>query len=372
MSDRLARATALARERGVDALLIGVGPDLRYLTGCDLHLTERLTMLVVTAGDGAMLLVTPRLEVPAAAAGLRIDVPIVGWEETADPFALVAERVTATTGRDARLAVSDQLWASHLLRLQAALPGSTFEAASHLLRELRMIKDAGEIDALRRAAQAADRALSAVARGRLMGRSEADVAREIEQRLVEEGHQRADFAIVASGPNAASPHHGASDRVIAAGGPVVIDIGGTLDGYASDITRTIWVTGGDPARGPDPTFLEIYDLVREAQASATAAARPGTPCAGVDAIARDIISAGGHGERFIHRTGHGIGLEGHEDPYLVAGNDRPLEAGMTFSIEPGIYLEGRYGVRIEDIVVCTAAGPVSLNEAPRDMLIVDG
>lgn len=372
MTGRLARALELARGRGIDAFLIGAGPDLRYLTGYDAIVTERLTMLVITAADDGASLVVPGLEIPAARAGLSIDVPVAGWEETADPFALVADRVRLAAPSTARLAVSDQLWSSHLLRLQAALPGSVFGAASVHLRELRMIKDRDEIDALRRAAQAADRALLAVAHGPLVGRTEVDVAREINERLVAEGHERAEFAIVAAGPDSASPHHAASDRVIAAGEPVVLDIGGTLEGYASDITRTVWVTGGDPSSGPDPTFLEIYELVREAQAGATAAARPGARCEQVDSIARDIIAAGGYGERFIHRTGHGIGLEGHEDPYLVAGNDRPLQPGMTFSVEPGIYLDGRYGVRIEDIVVCTASGSVSLNEAPRELLVVHG
>ncbi|HLA16588.1 MAG TPA: Xaa-Pro peptidase family protein [Candidatus Limnocylindrales bacterium] len=379
MIARLERAVDLTRERGLDALLVGVGPDLRYLTGYVAMPLERLTMLVVTPAQRGSVLVVPRLEQAAALAGLIVDIPIFIWNElsgiatSGDPYAIVGSLVVVPAGRsNPRVAVSDRLWASHLLRLQAALPFSTFEPASSVLRELRMIKDEAEIDLLRRAAQAADRVVETIAHGPLVGRTEADVAREVRDRLIAEGHETAEFAIIASGPNSASPHHEASDRIIAAGEPIVVDIGGALGGYSSDVTRTIWVTGGDPSGGPDATFVEIFELVREAQSEGTAAARPGTPCERIDQAARAIITAGGYGERFIHRTGHGIGLEGHEDPYLVAGNDLPLAPGMTFSVEPGIYIEGHYGVRIEDIVVCTAAGPVSLNEAPRDLLVVDG
>jgi Xaa-Pro aminopeptidase len=198
------------------------------------------------------------------------------------------------------------------------------------------------------------------------------VADEVRRRLVEEGHEVAEFAIVASGPNSASPHHEAAERVICAGEPIVLDIGGLLADYGSDITRTLWVTGGDPGKGPDDEYLRLFGLVREAQAEASSAVRPGMPAARVDAVARGIIAAGGYGDRFIHRLGHGIGLEVHEDPYLVEGNDEPLVEGAAFSVEPGIYLEGRYGARIEDIVVCGPGGPIVLNEAPRDLYVVPG
>jgi Xaa-Pro aminopeptidase len=247
-----------------------------------------------------------------------------------------------------------------------------FEPASLVLRDLRIVKDSDEVALLRLAAQAADQVIHEVAHGRLVGRTEADVAREIRDRLLDEGHDRAEFAIVASGPNSASPHHDASDRVIHAGEPIVLDIGGPLGGYGSDITRMIWVTGGDAACGPDDEFLRLYAVLRAAQAEATHAVRPGVACERIDLVAREIISAAHHGAHFIHRTGHGIGLEGHEDPYIVAGNAELLEPGMAFSIEPGIYLEGRYGARIEDIVVCGEDGPIVLNEAPRHLLVVTG
>ncbi len=370
-AERLAGLAAAARSGGVDAVLVGVGPDLEYLTGYRAMPLERLTMLVVTPGS-APVLVVPRLERAAAEVEVRTDVTIDTWDETDDPYALALRDVAAGPNEALHLAVSDRLWASHLLRLQATRPAARFVPASTVLRGLRMIKDADEIELLRRAAHAADRVVGQIAAGRLVGRTEADVAREVRERLVAEGHEEAHFAIVGSGPNSASPHHDASDRVIQPGEPVVLDIGGTIEGYGSDITRTLWVTGGDPANGPDEEFRRLFELVREAQAEASAAARPGMPAERVDRVARGIIEAGGYGAQFIHRLGHGIGLEGHEEPYLVAGNDEPLAAGHAFSIEPGIYLEGRYGARIEDIVVCGRDGPTVLNRAARDLYVVDG
>jgi Xaa-Pro aminopeptidase len=370
---RLANASRLAAERDVTALLIGVGADLRYLTGYVAMALERLTMLAVPA-EGSAVLVAPRLEAlparhsPAVAAGF---VELRTWDETDDPVALVAELV----GSDAaprRLAVSDRLWATFLLALQRAMPAASFGLASEVLTELRIVKDPAEIDLLRTAALAADRVIAQVAAGPLIGRTEADVAREIDSRLVAEGHDTPEFAIVGSGPNSASPHHEASERVIRPGEPLLLDIGGTLGGYGSDVTRVLWLTGGDPAKGPDAEYRRLYDVLRDAQAEATHAVRPGMPAERVDAIARTMIAGSGYGPNFIHRIGHGIGLEAHEEPYLVEGNAEPLRSGMAFSVEPGIYLEGRYGARIEDIVVCGEAGPIVLNQAPRDLLVVDG
>jgi Xaa-Pro aminopeptidase len=368
--DRAARATA---DSGFDALLVGVGPDLRYLTGYEALPLERLTMLIVAPGDDPIRLVVPRLEESAAQAGCRTDVPIVTWEETESPHALVASIVHDRAGAGAlRLGVSDRLWAFHLLHLQEAVAGAGFESATRALRVLRMTKDADEIELLRLAAQAADRVIAQIASGRLVGRTEADVAHEVRERLSAEGHEEAHFAIVGSGPNSASPHHEASDRVIQAGEPIVLDIGGTLGGYGSDITRTLWATGGDAAMGPDEEFRHLFGVLRAAQEKATRTVRPGVACESVDAAARDLIDAEGYGEAFFHRTGHGIGLEGHEDPYLVAGNRERLAEGMAFSVEPGIYLSGRYGARIEDIVVCGPDGAIVLNEVPRDLRVVEG
>jgi Xaa-Pro aminopeptidase len=376
--ERIAATQAQAGKAGFEALLIGVGADLRYLTGYPAMPLERLTMLVIPA-DGEPALVVPRLEAaparacPPAAAG---DLAVVTWEEADDAHALVAAMVRDALDeprdRRIRIAVSDDLPARHLLRLRDHLDDAQLELASPVLRELRIVKDADEIALLTEAAQAADRVVARIAGGRLVGRAESDVAREVREQLILEGHEAAHFAIVGSGPNSASPHHEASERVIAAGEPIVLDIGGTVEGYGSDITRTIWVTGGDAAKGPDDRFLHLFGVLLDAQAAATRAVRPGITPEAVDAAARDPITAAGYREAFFHRTGHGIGLEGHEEPYIIAGNREPLRAGMAFSVEPGIYQTGGYGARIEDIVVCGAEGPIVLNEAPRELYVVDG
>jgi Xaa-Pro aminopeptidase len=384
---RLGRAREKLPAEDASALLVGVGADLQWLTGYAAHQLERLTMLVLPAAGRATLIV-PRLELAAAQsctaarAGL---VDLVSWEETEDPFDLVGRLLEAsdsrpeiqlgalggTWGRLGGLLVSDRLWASFLLRIQAVVPEAAFGLASSVLAGLRAVKDAEEIDLLRRAAHAADRVVGQIASGRLVGRSEVDVSREVRDRLVNEGHDEAGFAIVASGPNSASPHHEPGDRLIGAGEPIVLDIGGRLDGYGSDITRTLWVTG-DENRGPSDDFRRLYEVLQEAQAAARDAVEFGVPCERVDAAAREVISAAGFGPNFIHRTGHGIGLEEHEDPYIVAGNSTPLAAGHAFSVEPGIYLDERYGARIEDIVVCTESGADVLNDAPRELMVVRG
>ncbi|MEO8437236.1 MAG: Xaa-Pro peptidase family protein [Chloroflexota bacterium] len=376
--ERIDAAQRLAEEAGLAAILVGVGADLRYLTGYPAMPLERLTMLVIPA-SGEASLVVPRLEAtpartcPPAAAG---DLAVVTWEEADDPHALVAGMVRSALeeprGRGIRIAVSDDLPARHLLRLRDHVAEAQLELASPFLGRLRIVKDADEIALLTDAAHAADRVVAQIAAGRLVGRTEADVAREVRERLIAEGHEEAHFAIVGSGPNSASPHHEASDRVIGAGEPIVLDIGGTIDGYGSDITRTLWVTGGDPAKGPDERFRHLFAVLHGAQAAAMRAVAPGVTPQDVDAAARDPIDAEGYGEAFFHRTGHGIGLEGHEEPYIIAGNVEPLREGMAFSIEPGIYLVGEYGARIEDIVVCGPDGPIALNEAPRDLYVVDG
>ena len=373
-AERLRRFGELVGERGLVAALIGVGPDLDYLTGYRAMPLERLTMLAVVAGQAPVLIV-PRLEEPAARAGTRTAVDIATWMETDDPHALVADLVRRGPGGaavGAAVGVSDRLWSSQLLRLQAALPDASWTSATTVLRDLRMIKDPDEVELLRLAGAAADRVVDQIASGRLVGRTEADVADEVRTRLRAEGHELAEFAIVASGPNSASPHHEASDRVIGAGEPIVLDIGGALGGYGSDTTRTLWVTGGDDAKGPTEEFRHLFGVLLAAQVAATDAVRPGVAAETIDRTARQIIDGEGYGENFFHRTGHGIGLEGHEDPYLVAGNVEELRAGMAFSVEPGIYLPGRYGARIEDIVVCGPDGPIALNNEPRELRVVNG
>jgi len=346
---------------GVDALLLSLGADLPWLTGYEAMPLERLTMLVVPADDTATLVV-PRLEAPRVE-----EIPEVftvrPWSEHEDPVGIVADLVRPRR----RLAVSDRTWATFVLALQKAVPGSEWRPSSAVTGPLRAVKDAEEIEALAAASAAADRVAEQLLGGHipLVGRTERVVSEEIGRRLVGEGHQKVNFAIVGSGPNSASPHHDAGPRVIQPGDAVVCDFGGTMAGYCSDITRTVW-TGP-----PTDEAMELYGLLQQAQADAVAAARVGTTCEAVDGTARTMISEGGYGDAFIHRTGHGIGLEEHEDPYIVAGNTLPLCPGHAFSVEPGIYLQGRFGARIEDIVVATDSGPRPLNHVSHDLTVVE-
>jgi Xaa-Pro aminopeptidase len=365
-SDRLDLAAAAAAEAGLAALLLTPGPDLRYLTGYDAHQLERLTCLAVPAAGsdgGRPFLIVPRLELPAAQASGAGDLglELIPWDETDDPYALVAKRLGPAAGR---VGLSDRMWALMVLAFRAALPGAEQVLASAALRDLRMRKNPAEVAALREAGEAIDRVHARVPGWLRAGRTERQVAADIADAILEEGHARVDFTIVASGPNAASPHHDVSDRVLQRGDAVVVDIGGTMpSGYCSDCTRT-YVIGTPP-----PEFAAYYQVLKDAQHAACAAVRPGVTAEAVDAAARSPIAAAGYGEYFVHRTGHGIGLEVHEDPYIVSGNTEPLRPGMAFSIEPGIY-PGPHGARIEDIVVCTERGCERLNNASRELVCV--
>ncbi len=361
-ADRLAAAAAAAARAGLGGLLLTPGPDLRYLTGYDAMQTERLTCLALPA-DGPAFLVVPRLElrsVQASPAG-RLGVEIVPWDETDDPYRLVAQRI----GPVSPVGLADQMWASMVLRFRDALPGTRQSLASTALRGLRLRKTAAEVAALREAGRAIDRVHARVPGWLRPGRTEREVAADIASAITAEGHARADFVIVASGPNAARPHHEPSARELMPGDVVVVDIGGTMpSGYCSDCTRT-YALGTPPS-----SFAAYYQVLKEAQDAACAAVRPGASAEAVDAAAREPISAAGYGDYFVHRTGHGIGLETHEDPYIGAGNAEPLAPGMTFSVEPGIY-PGAHGARIEDIVVCTADGCERLNNVTRELVITD-
>jgi Xaa-Pro aminopeptidase len=358
---RLERVRDRMVELGVDALLLSLGADLPWLTGYEAMPLERLTMLVVPA-DAPATLVVPRLEAPRV-----VEHPeafaVRPWSEHEDPVELVASLVGGRT----RLAVSDRTWATFVLALQGRLPGSVWQPSSTVTGPLRAVKDAAEIEALARASAGADRVVEQLLAGAipLLGRTERQVSQDIGRRLIAEGHQRVNFAIVGSGPNAANPHHEPGCRVIGPGEAVVCDFGGTMDGYCSDITRTVWT-------GPPSDEAErLYHILQRAQAAGVAAAVTGVSCESVDQTARAVIAEGGYGDAFIHRTGHGIGLEEHEDPYIVAGNALLLVPGHAFSVEPGIYLRGRYGARIEDIVVATETGPRALNHVNHDLTVVE-
>jgi Xaa-Pro aminopeptidase len=364
-ADRLARAAKAAAERDIAALLVTPGADLRYLTGYAAMPLERLTCLVLPA-DGAPTLLVPRLEQPAALASPvpRLGLEVRPWEETDDPFALVASLLGAAGG--ARLAVSNRMWAEQVLRLRAAIGNPDLILADAVLRDLRLIKDQAEVEGLRAAGAAIDAVHARMGEWLRPGRTEAEVGRDIADAIILAGHAEVSFTIVGSGPNGASPHHHVSGRVIEAGDPVVVDIGGIMpDGYCSDSTRT-YLAGGPP----DPEFAAYYAVLRAAQDASVEAVRPGVRAEAVDAAAREPIAAAGYGEFFVHRTGHGIGLDAHEEPWIVAGNGLPLAAGMAFSVEPGIYLPGRHGARIEDIVVCTEDGVERLNNAPRELVVL--
>jgi Xaa-Pro aminopeptidase len=355
--DRVSHAQKAAAGAGVDALLVTPGPDLRGLTGYDALPLERLTCLVLPA-DGPAFMLAPGLEVPSVLASpvRDLDVEVVGWGETDDPYAVIAARL----GSPARVALANRMWAEQVLRMRAALPGAEQSLASGVIGELRMRKSPEEVDALRRAGQAIDRVHARMAEFLRPGRTEREAGREIAAAILDEGHARVDFVIVGSGPNGASPHHEVGDRVMQAGDPVVVDIGGTTpDGYCSDCTR-MYTLGAPPAE-----FTDYFAVLHQAQLAACAQARPGVTAESVDAAARDVIAAAGYGDAFVHRTGHGIGVETHEEPYIVEGNATVLEAGMAFSIEPGIYLSGRHGARIEDIVVATPDGIERLNVTDR-------
>jgi Xaa-Pro aminopeptidase len=358
---RLAVVAAAVRANSLDALLLTPGPDLRYVTGYDAKQLERLTCLAIPANDDPFLLV-PRLELAAAqaspAAGLHTE--MVTWGETEDPFGIVKERL----GTLSSVALSDRMWALHVLKFRDAFPTATQHLAGTVLSPLRIRKTQAEVSALREAGEAIDRVHAKVPRWLKAGRTEREVGANIAEAILAEGHVQVDFVIVGSGPNAASPHHDLSDRVLAEGDVVVVDIGGTMPtGYCSDCTRT-YAIGQPPG-----DFAAYYSVLKKAQDTACEAVRPGVAAQEIDRTARDVIATAGYGDWFIHRTGHGIGLESHEDPYIVEGNGTPLEPGMAFSVEPGIY-PGPHGARIEDIVVCTAEGYARLNNATRDLVIV--
>jgi Xaa-Pro aminopeptidase len=358
-AERVGRARACMEALAIDVLLLSVGPDLPYLTGYEAMPLERLTMLVLPK-DGEAVLIVPRLEAPRVHECSDV-FTLRAWEETEDPVRLVADHV----GGASVVAVGDHTWARFVLALQTVLPAASFVPASPVTAPLRSIKDAAEIAALQAAARTVDEIAEAIRREPFGGRTERDLHRELVERMLDGGHERANFAIVASGPNAASPHHDAGDRVIQPGDVVLCDFGGTMKGYCSDITR-MYCVGEPPSE-----IRDAYDVLVAAQESAVTAATVGTPCRDIDAAARSVLSQADLADWFVHRTGHGIGMEAHEDPYVVADNDTPLEAGHVFSIEPGVYLDGRFGLRLEDIVVATVDGPRRLNHAARDLAVVD-
>jgi Xaa-Pro aminopeptidase len=354
--ERIDAAQRAMRERGIDALLASVGSDLPYLTGYRAFPLERITALVLPS-DGEPVLFVPELEAP------RVDtaVAVHPWSETDDPFDIMATMLPGT----GTIAVGGQMWAAFLIALQTRLAGASFVDADPLMAPLRVIKGTDEITALRDAAHGVDEVAEELCSVRFSGRTEREVSRIVTDLTLAAGHDSVSFAIVASGPNGASPHHEASERMIRPGDAIVVDFGGRVRGYGSDTTRMYCV-----GNAPDG-FEEAYGVLLAAQEAAVGAVHPGVTAESIDAAARTIIDEAGYGDFFIHRTGHGIGLDAHEQPYLVAGNTQLIEAGMAFSIEPGIYLPDRWGMRVEDIVVAIEGGVDRLNRSSRLLRFVD-
>ncbi len=352
-------ALAAATDADLQGLLVTPGADLVYFTGYAPPPLERLTLLILAAGR-APALVVPALEQPGAEVAPGMEgVELSPWRDAEDPYELAARMLRA-----GRYAVTDATWAVHLLALEHATADCFFVAAGRAIPLLRAVKDQDEISRLRAAAEGADAVFSRIVTMAFEGRREIDVATDLDRLLREHGHERVDFTIVGSGPNSASPHHHSAERAIGLGDAVVMDFGGVANGYCSDITRTVFV--GEPTQEQ----RDVYDTVRAAQQAAFDAVRPGVPAQEVDRAARAFIEDAGYGAFFIHRTGHGIGIEIHEPPYIVAGNESPLQLGMTFSDEPGIYLPGKFGVRIEDQLVVTNEGAERLNRARHDSVVV--
>ncbi|MFE9374783.1 M24 family metallopeptidase [Streptomyces sp. NPDC006711] len=359
---RMARAAQAAADAGLAGLLVAPGPDLVYLTGYQpTALTERLTVLVLAPGQDPVLVV-PKLEAPDAAhAAGAAALSLRDWTDGKDPYTVTAPLL----GSHGRFGVSDNAWAMHLLGFQRELPGTSYVSLTEALPMLRAVKDEHELARLEAAGDAADETFREIVKVPFAGRRELDVAADLAGLLLKYGHEQVDFTVVGSGPNGANPHHEAGERTIGQGDMVVLDFGGLKHGYGSDTTRTVHV--GEPSAEEQ----RVHDVVREAQEAGFAAVRPGATCQDVDRAARAVITEAGFGEYFIHRTGHGIGVTTHEPPYMIEGEERPLVPGMCFSIEPGIYLPGRFGVRIEDIVTVTGDGGRRLNNTDRAMAIVE-
>jgi Xaa-Pro aminopeptidase len=358
---RMRRVVADATEAGLDGLLITPGPDLVWLTGYrPTAITERLTVLVL-APDREPTLLVPSLERPDAEDAVGApSLAIVDWADGEDPFARAADYLSPT----ATMGIADSAWAMHLLGLQDAVPGSSYRSLTQSLPMLRAVKDANEIARLAAAGAAADATYEQILGVRFAGRKETDVAADLARLLRDFGHEQVDFTVVGSGPNGANPHHEAGDRTIEVGDAIVLDFGGLMDGYGSDTSRTVCV--GEPSAD----VRAVHEIVRLAQQAGVEAVRPGVACQDIDRAARSVITDAGFGEKFIHRTGHGIGTTTHEPPYMIEGEEQPLVPGMCFSVEPGIYLAGQFGVRIEDIVTVTETGGLRLNNTERDLQIV--
>ena len=358
---RFAHARAAMERLEIDYLLVGPSTDMVYLIDFPVRQSERMTILVLPR-EGTPRLVLPSFELNRIASLPPLFEPAL-WEDSSDPAALLVSLLTKR-GSGATVAVGGQLFTHFFLRIKAAAPDASFVSGDLVLEPLRMRKSPYERDALRAASRAADAVFEELATMQLAGASERELLQDIHRLLVEKGHDTVGGGIVGAGPNGAAPHHHVSDRRIEPGDALVVDFGGVRGNYRSDITRTLHV--GEP----DDEFRSVYEIVDRANEAGFQAVRPGVTAESIDAVTRSEITEAGYGPQFLHRTGHGIGLDGHEAPYIVQGDATALEEGMTFSIEPGIYLEGRFGVRIEDIVTVTSDGAERLNASTHALTVV--
>jgi Xaa-Pro aminopeptidase len=367
--ERLAKVRALMHTPGLDLLVVGASADLTYLTGAHLRPSERLSALILPQ-EGPATIVVPGFEAYSLPP-LPDGVVVRAWGETENPVRIAAGIISECVhaepgGANVTIGVGERLWSVYLLKLQHELPRAAFTPATAVLSQARQVKTAGEIDLLAKAGAIADDAFMQIIKEPFVGRKEIDLALQFADLLKARGLM-AELPIVGSGPNGASPHHHASERVIQAGDAIVLDFGGTYEDYYADCTRTVWA-GSAPAAGSEEE--RVYNLVAQAQEAGVQSARPGMTCEALDAVARKIITEAGYGEYFNHRLGHGIGMDGHEPPYLVQGNDTVLQDGMAFSVEPGVYLPGRFGVRVEDSVGLVNGKALRFNNTDRGIVVV--
>ena len=366
LMERQAKLGAAIKKAGLAGLALNPGPSLRYITGLEFHLSERPVIGIFTP-SGPMIIIVPELEAMKTE-GVGYEVETVSYPEDPTMWSRAVEKgVKATRLEGDTIGVETLSFRVMEMRLlETAMPNAKIMAAQEITASLRMQKDADELACMRAAADIAQRALREALPKIKIGMTEREAAVEITTQLFQQGSGSIlPFPpIMSSGPNSANPHAFPSERRLEDGDLLVIDWGASVDGYFSDITRTFGV--GEV----EEEYATIHQIVQDANAAARAIVKPGVTCAAVDKAARDVIEKAGYGEYFIHRTGHGLGMEGHEEPYMRAGNQMKLEPGMTFTIEPGIYLPDRGGVRIEDDVAVTEDGVESLTDMPREMRFV--
>ncbi len=357
------RLTALQRrmqETSVDLAAIGPTANMGYLLGFTPHPDERVCMLLVSRQ--AARIVVPSLNQEEVAA--HTDLELIGWADADGPQDALRRALTGWPSPHS-LAVDGPMRADFLLHLQQAIPTAKTTPVDWLIAPLRQRKSSDEIAALARAAAQADRAMQAAMDACQPGVTEAAVAWATEAAFRQDGAEAVDFTLIASGPNGAYPHHHSGERRLQEGDAIIIDIGATLEGYKSDITRMVYMGK------PSTEFAKAYAAVLEANERARAAIQPGKTAGEIDAVARNLLESGGYGRYFTHRLGHGIGLEVHEPPWIMAGNTAMLEEGMSFSVEPGVYFAGKFGVRIEDIVVVTGSGVRTLTGFDHSLVVKD-